>query len=107
MASKIKALPYKEHDACRKNHMLVLIIEANGSRYPIESCGKINFYLARMRQIYGWKTRVVGEYNDNNLRLLLAELEEEDARHRDTDNGQADRTAETDINAKDGSPQDH
>ena len=85
--AKITALPYNEHKLCRKDHMLVLITQPDGVRYHIESCGKINFYLAMMRQKYGWKTAVVGEYNEENIKLLQKELEEQDAEQHKAEDG--------------------
>ena len=91
--AKITALPYNEHKLCRKDHMLILITQPDGVRYHIESCGKINFYLAMMRQKYGWKKAVVGEYNEKNIKLLQKEFEEQDAEQNKAEGGEVEASS--------------
>ena len=78
---KIKMLPPRTHDKCTPDHMLVLVTEASGIRYPMESCGKINWYLHLMEQKYGWKIDTISVYNKENVAVLLKQVEEEDARN--------------------------
>lgn len=79
---KIKMLPPKDHDKCTPDHKLVLVTQADGTRYPMESCGKINFYLHLMKQKYGWQIETIGMYTRSNVETLLKDMEEQDARDK-------------------------
>ena len=79
---KVKTLGPKEHSKCSPDHMLVLVTEASGVRYPMESCGKINWCLHLMEQKYGWKIDTISVYTKDNVAALLKQVEEEDARNK-------------------------
>ena len=78
--AKVKVLSYKSHEQCQNEHVLVLVTQPDSTRNPLESCGKINFYLHLMKVKYGWKIETIGRYTRENLELLQRDLEERDAR---------------------------
>ncbi len=77
---KVKTLGPREHSKCSPDHMLILVTQPDGTRYPMESCGKINWYLQIMKQKYGWKLETIGMYNRSNVEILRKRLEEQDER---------------------------
>ncbi len=96
---KIKMLGPKTHVKCGPDHMLVLVTEADGKRYPMESCGKINWYLHLMEQKYGWKLDTIGMYNKSNIEILRKRLEEQDAR---SNTGTTEEGTTDQVKAEDG-----
>ena len=92
---KVKTLAPRDHIKCTPDHMLVLITEPRGVRYPMESCGKLNFYLHLMKQKYEWKIDTIGMYTRTNVKALLKQLEEDDAKQQ-----AKDREAAEAVNTK-------